>query len=211
MVRSIALTVLFAFGAAAVALADAEPTYYGAMSAHEIAFVASIQKDLMARFPTAADAERAGYLRYTDPDDTGATSYANRHWQSADPRHPSQLWYDRSGHLLGADFSVLKTSATRPSLFGVNPGRLYDFDDHVHYVLRSGHRYDNYVLKSKWHPKSGDSTAHPTAADLVDLGKVKNASDVSAVFDMPSMWDLIVWVVPNPNGPFAEKNPNVKA
>jgi hypothetical protein len=27
---------------------------------------------------------------------------------------------------------------------------------------------------------------------------------------MPSIWDLIVWVKPNPSGAFAEKNPLVK-
>jgi hypothetical protein len=69
---------------------------------------------------------KAGYVRYTGVDDTGAISYADRHWQSGDTKHPSQLWYDKSGHLLGADFSMLKTGDVRPTMFGVNPGRLYD-------------------------------------------------------------------------------------
>jgi hypothetical protein len=210
MVRTIVLAALLAAGSAAVALADAGPTYNGALSPTEAAFVASIQKDLMARFPTAADAVRAGYIRYTYADETGAISYANLHWQSSDPRHPSQLWYDRNGQLLGADFSVLKTSDARPSIFGVNPGRDYEFDDHVHYVLVSGHQYDNWVTSDKWQPKSGHTTANATAQDLVDLGVVNSAASVSNVFDFPSIWDLIVWVKPNPNGAFAEKNPDVQ-
>src|SRR5579863_5234880 len=109
---------------AAPVLADEEPTYRGPMSASEQAFASAIATDLMTRFPTAADAERAGYVRYTSEDDTGAISYANLQWQSNDIRHPSQLWYDKNGRLLGADFSVLvSTSARRPQLWGVNPGR----------------------------------------------------------------------------------------
>jgi hypothetical protein len=210
MVRTIVIAVLLAAGSAAVALADAGPTYNGPASPSEAAFVASIQKDLMARFPTSADAVRAGYIRYTNADETGAISYANLHWQSSDPQHPSQLWYDSKGNLLGADFSVLKTSDTRPSIFGVNPGRDYQFDDHVHYVLVTGHQYDNWITSDQWHPKSGDDMAHATAQDVVDLGKAKSTSDVATVFDFPSIWDLIVWVKPNPSGAFAEKNPNVK-
>ncbi len=57
----------------------------------EVQFVNSIQADLMKRFPTAADAEKAGYFRYTTEDNTGAISYANLAWQSVDAKHPSQL------------------------------------------------------------------------------------------------------------------------
>jgi hypothetical protein len=199
--------------AATRALADQGPNYSGPMSASEKQFVASIQADLMKRFPTAADAERAGYTRYTNEDDTGAISYADMQWQSADIRHPSQLWYDKNGQLLGADFSVQTDSNTRPSLFGVNPGRWVEFDDHVHWVGRDANgklTYDNYVMADKFKAAGGDP-AHPTVADLVRLGKAAKPSDVVTVFDMPRIWDLIVWVKPNPNGAFAEKNPLVKA
>jgi hypothetical protein len=43
------------------------------------------------------------------------------------------------------------------------------------------------------------------------MHKADSESDVVTVFDMPRIWDLIVWVKPNPNGAFAEKNPLVKA
>ena len=201
-----------AFAAGNVALADQAPTYKGPTSASEQQFVASIQADLMKRFPTAADAEKAGYVRYTNEDDTGAISYANMQWQSMDIQHPSQLWYDKNGKLLGADFSVQTDSPTRPTLFGVNPGRWYEFDDHVHWVGRNASgqlTYDNYVMANKYKAAGGDP-AHPTAAELVRMGKVTSASDVVTIFDMPRIWDLIVWVTPNPSGAFAEKNPNVK-
>ena len=98
--------------------------------------MASVTKDLTARYPHVADAEKAGYVRYTSPDDTGATSYADQQW-NADPTHPSQLWYDKDGNLMGADFSVPRPNGeTRPQLWGINPGRWYEFNGHVHYVIK---------------------------------------------------------------------------
>jgi hypothetical protein len=193
--------------------ADQSPTNSGRLSPSESAFVRSIQADLQARFPHAADAEKAGYVRYTNVDPDGAISYANMHWTSQDIRHPSQLWYDKNGDLLGADFSVPNSGGKRPKLFGVNPGRWYAFEDHVHYVLRDpssgAMKYDLAVSPARFR-KAGGDPAHPTAATLVRMGKVKSASEVTTVFDFPSIWDLIVWVKPNPNGAFAEKNPLVK-
>lgn len=209
--RALATLALFCLAQWVVARADQGPSYHGPLSAAEEAFVASIQADLTARFPTAADAVKAGYVRYTGEDDTGAISYANRQWTSSDPRHPSQLWYDKNGQLLGADFSRPVTGSERPTIFGVNPGRLYEFDEHIHYVLREGAgtvQYDLYMYPKAFAAKGADPE-HPTAADLVKLGKAGNVSEVVTVFNFPSIWDLIVWVKPNPNGAFADKNPDV--
>ena len=213
MLRTIAAVfVTLALGTAASALADQDATYTGPMSASEKAFVASIQSDLGARFPTAGAAEKAGYIRYTNVDDTGAISYANLQWTSSDTRHPSQLWYDKSGNLLGADFSVPYSGGARPQLFGVNPGRWVEFDAHVHYVLvdpATGKKtYDHWIMADKFKNAGGDP-AHPTAADIVSMGKAKSSADVATVFAFPAIWDLFVWVKPNPNGAFADKNPNV--
>jgi len=206
------LTFLASFCAlAAVARADEGPTYTGPLTPAEAQFVQSVQRDLTLRFPNVSDAEKAGYVRYTGVDDTGAISYANFQWTSADAKHPSQLWYDKAGNLLGADFSVLQTNSTRPSIFGVNPGRLYEFDDHVHWVERTAAGqllYDKWVDARTYRAAGGDP-AQPTAAQLVAIGRAKNASGIVTVFDMPSIWDMIVWVKPNPDGAFAEKNPLV--
>lgn len=213
MKRLVFFVAAFIIAAAGGALADQGPTYSGPLSPSEKRFVASIQADLMKRFPTAADAEKAGYVRYTNEDETGAISYADMQWQSADSRHPSQLWYDTKGQLLGADFSVQTDSNTRPNLFGVNPGRWVEFDDHIHWVGRDAKgnlTYDNYIMATKFMAAGGDP-AHPTAADLVRAQKVTRAANVVTVFDMPRIWDLIVWVKPNPLGAFAEKNPLVKS
>jgi hypothetical protein len=196
------------------AAADQDATYHGPLSASEKAFVAAIQSDLMQRFPTAADAEKAGYVRYTNEDDTGAISYANRHWQSVDIRHPSQLWYDRNGQLLGADYSVLVSSSpARPQLWGINPGRWVEFDGHMHWVTKDPatgkYAYDLYSSEKSF-AAAGGSVENPTAQTLVVMKKVPDAAAVVTVFHFPKIWDLIVWVKPNPDGAFADKNPLVK-
>jgi hypothetical protein len=208
-----ALLLAAAVGVTAVARADEDHTFTGPLTPVEAKWVAAMQADLMARFPHAADAVKAGYIRYTNEDDTGAISYANLHWQS-DSTHPSQLWYDKAGNLLGADFSVLRpNSEPRPKLWGINPGRWVEFDGHIHWVGKNpatgALTYDNYVENAKW-IAAGGSTSNPSAATLVKMGKVKSTADVATIFEFPTIWDLIVWVKPNPNGAFADKNPNVK-
>ena len=195
------------------ASADQGPTVSGPPNASEIVFVRAIQADLDKRFPTPADAEKAGYFRYTNADDTGAISYANLAWTSSDIRHPSQLWYDKNGKLLGADFSVSSAGAApRPHLFGVQPGRWVEFDEHVHYVAKDPKTgtllYDKYVLVPAFDAAGGDAK-HPTTATLVKLHRVASTNEVVKVFYFPSIWDLIVWVKPNPKGAFADKNPLV--
>lgn len=214
MIKSLPLAALLAVIAlAAPAFADEEPTYRGPMSASERAFASAIATDLMARFPTAADAERAGYVRYTSEDDTGAISYANLQWQSNDIRHPSQLWYDKNGRLLGADFSILvSTSPQRPQLWGINPGRWSEFNGHVHWVSKDTATgatvYDGWMWDKDFTAAGGDPQ-HPSASNLVAMKKVSAAGDVVTTFHFPAIWDLIVWVKPNPNGAFAWKNPSV--
>jgi hypothetical protein len=181
-------------------------------TAAERPFVDGIAHDLEQRFATAADAEKAGYIRYTEEDNTGAISYANREWTSTDPKHPSQLWYDVHGHLLGADFSVLqKDSPEAPKLWGVEPGRWIKIGTHVHYGIAApggGIAYGS--VGAKKFVAAGGDLSEPKPADLVKLGVVKDAKDVRFLFTVPANWDLIVWVVPNPLGAWAEMNPNVK-
>jgi hypothetical protein len=207
------LALLLALTAPSAALADQEPTYFGPLSASEQSFAAAIARDLTARYPTAADAEKAGYVRYTGEDETGAISYANLQWQSADIRHPSQLWYDKNGKLLGADYSVLvATSSSRPQLWGINPGRWVEFDGHIHWVGKNPSTgeltYDHWAWDKDFAAAGGDVNA-PNAATLVAMKKAGNTSDVVTIFHFPSLWDLIVWVTPNPKGAFAYKNPLV--
>jgi hypothetical protein len=159
----------------------------------EVVFVQTIQKDLMARFPTPADAEKAGYFRYGNEDEDGAISYANLHWQSGNPKQPSQLWYDVHGNLLGADFQ-----------------RWVSFREHIHYILVGPNGTETYGATSvKKFAAGGGNVDNPQAATLVKMGEVKSVADVKRIFLFPSIWDLIVWIKPNPLGAFAGKNPLV--
>jgi hypothetical protein len=166
----------------------------------------------MARFPTTKEAEAAGYFRYTNEDKDGAISYANLQWQSADPQHPSQLWYDVHGNLLGADFSVLQSSSPEPpkNLWGVNFRRWISFREHIHYVLAGANGSETYgATSAKKFAAAGGDVDDPQAATLVKMGIAKSAGDVKHIFLFPSIWDVIVWVKPNPNGAFADANPLV--
>lgn len=185
---------------AAPARADEQPSCTGPLTSSETAFVDSAQRDLEARFPHAADAVAAGYVRYTAPDDTGAISYANRQWVS-DPTHPSQLWYSKDGDLMGADFSVPRPNGeARPHIWGILPCRWYEFNGHVHYVVRypdTGKMlYDQWVWNNNW-TTAGGSLTDPSAQTLVALKRVPSTNYVTTIFEFPTLWDLIVWVGPH--------------
>ncbi|HLI96849.1 MAG TPA: hypothetical protein VKT72_12280 [Candidatus Baltobacteraceae bacterium] len=203
-VRACCTALVLLFATSVVALADEGPTFTGPPTLSEQQFVQSVQQDLLRRFPHVADAVRAGYVRYTAADESGAISYANQQW-SSDQSHPSQLWYDKNGNLLGADFSVLRpNNEPRPQQWGIDPGRWVELNGHVHYVTRDGSgalKYDQWVWNQQWVAAGGSLTA-PTAATLVKLGRVTSANDVVTVFEFPTIWDLTVWVVPHPN-PFS--------
>jgi len=190
----------------APARADEQPTYTGPPTSSEAQFVASVQRDLTARFPHVSDAVKAGYVRYTGVDDTGAISYANQQW-TADATHPSQLWYDKSGNLLGADFSVPRPNQEpRPQLWGINPGRWYEFNGHVHFVIKEPDSgkvvYDQWIWNGDFVAAGGD-LKKPSAQTIVKLGRVPSADYITTIFEFPTQWDLIVWVTPHAAGPFS--------
>ncbi len=207
---------------AAMPAASPAPTAAPAESASEQQFVASVTSDLQNRFSTTAKASAAGYFRYTDEDQTGAISWVNTNNWASDATHPSQLWYDVNGRLIGADFSVLQSSSSaRPNVWGVSPSRFLDFSPaHVHFAIKTASGLAFGGAGSKTMAKVGGSVDHPTAADVVAISKLTrwtklgipkpaNAAAVAFVFSFPAIWDLQVWLVPNPLGAFAEHNPNV--
>ncbi len=206
---------MFAFTAAllvlAPAVACAQAKVSGQPTNAEKPFVTEISTDLNARFGSPAAALKAGYVRYTDEDDTGAISYANRRWTSVDAEHPSQLWYDVHGNLLGADYSVPYDASARPSKFNLDPSRWEKFGMHDHYGLVGPNGTTTYGATS---PKKltaiGANPNDPTPADLVKLGIAKKRSDVRFVWVFPAIWDVSIWIDGDPAGAFAEKNPNVR-
>jgi hypothetical protein len=204
MKKTFALIAALAFVPALVAAQTMAPKLNGHPTASEASFVATITTDLQARFPTPASAAKAHYIRFTDEDSVGAISYANQQWNSTDPAHPSQLWYDVNGNLIGADYSVLQAdSAAAPKLWGVDPSRWEKIPAHIHYGVRGAN--GTTVYGGMHVPASGQATF----ADVVAAGKAKSTSDVRFVFTFPAIWDLQVWLIHNPNGAFAEKNPDL--
>ncbi len=214
MLASVSMLTLPVGGARAAGMATAKVP--DKPLAAEMPFVQQVTADLNARFPTPSAAEKGGYFRYNNEDDTGAISYANLQWNSAtDPAHPqpSQLWYDVKGHLLGADFSVpLADEATTPRLWGLNAQRWFKFGHpHVHYVLKNadGSLSYGHAVSGKAFAAAGGNLQDPQAATLVKMDKAKSAAEIDKVFTFPAQWDVEVWLTPNPLGAFAEKNPLV--
>jgi hypothetical protein len=205
---------LFAAPLAARA-ADAAPTPAPSPTAAEAAFLTTVMRELPKRYPNPAAAIKAGYVRYTNEDRTGAISFVNiAHWDTTDPTVPAQLWYDVNGRLLGADYSVRQANAPNgPSLFGIDPKRFGKISAHVHYVTcdkaTSKCSYGKAIGAAKYAAAGGD-VEHPTAAGLAKAGAVSDPASVSTVFLYPAIYDVTVWVVPDPLGQFADANPNVK-
>jgi hypothetical protein len=49
---------------------------------------------------------------------------------------------------------------------------------------------------------AGGSLSKPSADTVVKIGKVPSANYISAIFEFPTQWDLIVWVTPHSPSPF---------
>lgn len=179
--------------------------------AAERKFIAQASRFVHRRYSTTAAATRAGYIRFTNEDKSGAISWANQHWTSVDVDHPSQLWYDVSGRLIGVDYSVLQSDTTQPpNLWGINPERWSVIHAHIHYGVRTaeGIKYGGTSVRK--FADAGGSIASPTKQTLVGMGIAKSLGEVAFVFLFPSIWDVNFWVIPNPNGEFADLNPHVK-
>ncbi|MBV8748395.1 MAG: hypothetical protein JO103_01645 [Candidatus Eremiobacteraeota bacterium] len=191
------------------------PTAAPSPSADEAAFIKRVMTNLPQRYPTPATATAAGWNRYTREDRTGAISYVNtKYWDTTDPDHPSQLWYDVNGRLLGADFSVpqAESSTGPPARFGISPTRWFKLRAHVHYVLHNAngsYSYGKATSVDKYAAANNGDYSHPTAEGLVAAKVVTDPSTVSFVFLFPAIYDVTVWVVPNPLGQFADSNPAV--
>jgi hypothetical protein len=207
------------FAARAAETPAPAPTAAPSPSAAEAAFLKKVMTSLPQRYPTTQSAMKAGYVRYTNEDETGAISYVNvKAWDTTDADVPAQLWYDVKGRLIGADFSVRRDpdatpapKAARPSLFGIDPLRVITIGAHIHYVTcdkTTGKCVYGKAVGAKKYAAVGD-VEHPTADGLVKVGAVKDAASVSAVFLYPAIYDVSVWIVPNPLGQFADKNPAV--
>ena len=109
------------------------------MTPAELTFYTKASTALRTLYPTPAKAEKAGWFRYNNEDDSGAISYMNpKYFETPDALHPQQLWYDVHGRLLGGDFSQLVVKHPKgPTLFGISPDRFGNTPLHIHWGTHS--------------------------------------------------------------------------
>ena len=179
---------------------DAAPTAAPAPSAAEAAFLAKIMRDLPARYPTRSRAIAAGYVRFTNEDDTGAISYVNvKAWNTIDPDVPAQLWYDVEG---ASDRRRLQRAARSPTRPPPGPRRSsasipYAFTlggAHIHYVhLRQGigQMHVRQGVGRRRSTLSVGDVEHPTADGLVKPASSTTPPSVSTVFLFPAIYDVV--------------------
>ena len=178
-------------------------------SSRERQFIDSVRSSLEARYPTTGQAVRAGYFDITGIDEDGTAVYFNPHIRRVDAVHPNFLWYDKRGRLVGLDYEFTKSQYPKPPSadFPVSPGRWTTVKEHVHFNYRVGH---GPIRMGMSHVRPNLRANPITAAELrADHLLPPNAHLVWA-YAHPTNWDLGFWLVPNPNGAFAEKNPNVQ-
>jgi len=198
----------------AMPMAPASPPAQAPLTAAEQQFAMTASATIRKLYPTPAAAEAAGYFRYNNEDDSGAISYENPlYFNTPDPAHPQQLWFDVNGRVLGGDWSqTVAASPAGPTLFGLGPSRFHKIPLHIHYGVRRPDgtiQYGVFVRAADF-TAAGLDPLHPTPADLVKLGKVASVDQVAFVFAMQNNWDAQMWVIPNASGPFADLNPAVK-
>ena len=213
----------FAQAMPAPAAAPSPPKMSPIPTAGEQPFIAKIQADIPKKYPTIAAAQKAGYFQYTGEDNTGAISYVNlKVWNSIDLDVPNQLWYDANGRLLGVDYTILQDQSPNAptTLFGyaVDPARWVHRAAHMHwgFTAADGTLHLGAMPVQKFTDAGGtlsenvpDIPANKAALVKAGIPGLTDPSQVKFVFLHPAMWDLIPWVLPNPNGAWADANPNV--
>ena len=93
----------------------------------------------------------------------------------------------------------------------ISPARFHKIPLHVHYGAKRADGSIDYGLfvRASDFVAAGLDPLHPTAADLVKLGKVASADQVAFVFALLNNYDAQMWVIPNAAGQFADLNPAV--
>lgn len=214
--RNFLITASVILAGSAVSPAAAQMMMSSEISPHaepkEREFLSEATRYLHGAYAKESEARAAGFFPFTPEDKSGAISWVNLHWTSTDAQHPSQVWYSAQGKLIGADYSVLQTdSPNRPQLWGIDPRRWIGIHAHMHFGIReAGGGIKFGATSATKFEAAGGTISAPNKDVLVTMGIAKSASDVEFLFLFPSIWDLQFWVVPNPNGEFAEYNPNVK-
>ena len=181
------------------------------VSTGEQQFINSVTRDLQGRLGTTAQAQSAGYFRYTVAV-KNVTSWVNPNYWKSDAEHPSELLYTANDKLLAAYFSIPRAeSGTKPDLWGMSPSRWTASQQHVHFGVKTPSGIHFGFASPARLTQVGGSVTNPVPQDVVKLGNAKSVSDVAFVFHYPASYVVRMWVVPNSLGPFAADNPSFGA
>jgi hypothetical protein len=180
-------------------------------TAREATFIAGVTPSLTARYATAADAVAGGFIQLTPVSKDDNTSiYFNMTYTNVDPMHPNFLWYDRRGKLVGLDYEYAMSQWPKPpgmSWYPVLRARWVVIPSHFHYAYRAA---NGTVVRHGARLRPNISGDPITAAELRADRLLPKGSTLMWAHYHPKTWDLGFWLVPDPAGAFAAKNPNVK-
>jgi hypothetical protein len=194
--------------------AATDPAHAAALSAKpnaaEATFIAHSTATFMAQYATADMAVRRGFYQMTPLEKDGTSIYFNDTYKDVDALHPNFLWYDRHGKLVGLDFEVAVSAWPKPpgaAMYPVQAARWTIIPPHLHFAYKTPS--GKVVMRGARIPKG--ITGGPITAGQLRAAKLLPAGTtlVWAHFH-PKTWDLGFWLVPNPNGAFADLDPLVK-
>ena len=179
-------------------------------NAAEAAFVNRVTGELFAKYPTADKALAAGYIQLTDVGDDGTAIYFNMTYSKIALMHPNFLWYDRHGKLAGLDYEYDTNTwhdPPGPKTYPVLRERWTIIRAHLHFAYRSA----TGAVKLRGARLRPNVKGDPiTAEQLRADGLLPKGATLLWAHYHPKTWDLGFWLVPNPNGAFADLNPRVR-
>ena len=193
----------------AMAMPSAKSTLPPTPAPGEAAFIADVTKALQAKYPTTTAATAAGYSQMTNLGNDGTAVWFNDKWDANVSKYaPNFLWYDKHGKLVGLDYQY--TVSANPKLpagaYPVNASRWTTIPPHMHFA----YKLPSSTVKRRGAMLLKGETADPTAAQLKAAKLLPAHATLLWAHYHPKTWDLGFWLVPNPNGAFADLNPLVK-
>lgn len=174
----------------------------------ESRFVNHASSVLLSHYPTTAQAVAHGYVKMRELDKDNTTIYTNFQYRNVSTGRPNFLWYDRSGKLVGVDYEFSVSIWRDPPIarYPAARSRWVIIPEHVHFAYTFHGKTVRHGRPALANLKRGTITLAELQADTL----VPHGATLLWASYHPKSWDLGFWVVPNPAGPFAEKNSLVK-
>ena len=176
----------------------------------EAAFISQVTTTLQQRYPTTVQAQAAGYYQMTKMETDGTVIWFNDSWgKGVSKGAPNFLWFDKQGKLVGLDYQYAVSDYPKPpgaDVYPVTADRWTTIDAHMHFAYKLA---NGTVVRRGAEALKGQ-TGDPTAAQLTAAKLLPAGATLLWAHYHPKSWDLGFWLVPNPNGAFADLNPLVK-